>query len=210
MDTNCAASHPIIDVVTTGPGHYQASLTPPLLVLGRQVGVVDRQVVVDLDVLAIQLPGSRVEVVGRVPRARHHHLGRQRHALGLPRRYYVSMSTPWHCLRRHCMQSTRQCINESTLDYWTVSKGASKATHHADQTCCCLFGPGQAGNWTELYVWEQISWHHISQPKSCRTATAQHTMLCIENTQWCAQVKTTSWTQLHLLSGIFWLHAHSR
>lgn len=90
-------------------GHHRDKLgtdssgTPSLVVLGGEVRVVDREVVVDLDVLAIQLPGSCMEVIGGVPRTRYHHLCRQSHALGLPRCYYVCMGPPWHRLRRHCI-----------------------------------------------------------------------------------------------------------
>jgi hypothetical protein len=78
---------------------------PSAVILGREVGVVKGEVVINLDVLAVQLPRSCVEVIRRVACARHHQLCCKRHALGLSGVDYVRMRAPRHCLRCHCIKT---------------------------------------------------------------------------------------------------------
>ena len=75
---------------------------PPLVIPWGEISIVHAEVVVNLQVLPIQLPGSRVEVVHRAPAARNHHVRCQRHPLGLARAHDVGVRAPRHLVRRHC------------------------------------------------------------------------------------------------------------
>ena len=60
--------------------HY----APSSVILRREVAVVHAEVVINLYVLPIQLPGSCVEIIHGVLAARYHHVCGEGHPLGLP------------------------------------------------------------------------------------------------------------------------------
>ena len=94
-------------------------VTPSLVILRREIAVIHAEVVVDLYVLPVQLPGSAVEVVHRVPAAQHHHVRSQGHPLGLAGAHDVRMCAPWHLVWRHCTAILgAQCVvifNQGTM-----------------------------------------------------------------------------------------------